>query len=74
MRLAVSCTCQIVTARLAPNSVPLRIILFVGWLFKQTADKDAGLVAVDCVLLMGSRMFGSWKGQTVVLAVGLMAG
>ena len=72
VRLAVSCTCWIATARLAYNLVPSRIILVVGWLVMQTAKEDASLVAVDCVLVRGSRLSGSWEGQMVVLAVGLM--
>ena len=48
--------------------------MVVGWLGMQTAKEDAGLVAVDCVLLRGSSLSGSWIDQTVVLAVGLMAG
>ena len=72
--LAVGCTCWIAVANLAYALVPSRMILIVGWLAMQTAKEDAGLVAVDCVLLRSSRLSGSWKGQTVVLAVGLMAG
>ena len=72
--LAVICTCWIAAASLAYDLVPSGIILVVGWLVMQTAKEDAGLVAVDCVLLRGSRLSGSWKDQTVVLAVGLMAG
>ena len=72
VRLAVSCTCWIAAARLAYNLVPSRIILVFGWLVMQTAEEDAGLVAVDCVLLRGIRFSGSWEGQTVVLAFGLM--
>ena len=74
VRLAVSCTCWIATASLAYNLVPLMIILVVDWLVMQRAEEDAGLVAVYCFLLRASRLFGSWKDQTVVLAVGLMAG
>ena len=74
VRLPVICTCWIATASLAYILVPSRIILVVGWLVMQTAEEDAGLVAVDCVLLRDSKLFGSWKDQTVVLAVGLMAG
>ena len=74
VRLAMSCTCWIAAANLAYALVPSRIILIVVWLAMQTADEDADLVAVDCVLLRSSRLSGSWKGQTVVLAVGLMAG
>ena len=74
VRLAVGCTCWIATASLAYNLVPLMIILVVGWLVMQTAKEDAGLVDVDCALLRSSRLSGSWKVQTVVLAVGLMAG
>ena len=72
--LAVGCICWIAVVRLIYNLVPSMIILVVGWLAMQTAKEDAGLVAVDCVLLRSSRLSGSWKGQTVVLAVGLMAG
>ena len=61
VKLAVSCTCWIAAAILAYNLVPSRIILVVGWLVMQTAKEDAGLVAVDCVLLRGSRLSGSWK-------------
>ena len=74
VRLAVSCTCWIAAASLAYNLVPSRIILVVGWLGMQTAAEDTGLVAVDCVLLRGGRLSGSWIDQMVVLAVGLMAG
>ena len=74
VRLAVSCTCWIAADSFAYNLVPSRIILVVGWLVMQTAKEDAGLVAVDCVLLRGSILSGSWIDQTVVLAVGLMAG
>ena len=59
---------------MADNLVALRIILVFGWLGMQTAAEDAGLVAVDCVFLRGSSLSGSWIDQTVVLAVGLMAG
>ena len=74
VRLALSCTCWIAAANLAYALLPSRIILNIVWLAMQTADEDADLVAVDCVLLRSSRLSGSWKGQTVVLAVGLMAG
>ena len=72
VRLDVSCTCWIAAVRLVYNVVPLRIILLFGWLVMQTAKEDAGLVAVNCVLLRCSRLSGSWEGQTVVLVVGLM--
>ena len=48
--------------------------MVVGWLVMQTAKEDAGLVAVDCVLLRGSNLSGSWIDQTVVLGVGLVTG
>ena len=47
--------------------------MVVGWLVMQTAEEDAGLVAVGCLVLRGSRLSGSWIDQTVVLAIGLMA-
>ena len=74
VRLAVSCTCWIVAARLAYNLVPSMIIFVVGWMVMQTAKEDAGLVAVDYVLLRSGRLSVSWKDQTVMLAVSLMAG
>ena len=61
VRLAVSCTCWIATANLAYNLVPLMIILVVGWLVMQRAEEDAGLVAVDCVLLRASRSLAAGK-------------
>ena len=74
VRLAVGCTCWIAAVSLADVLVLSRIFLGVGWLVVQRAEEDAGLVVVDCVLLRSSRLSGSWKGQTVVLAVCLMAG
>ena len=59
VRLAVSCTCWIATASLAYILVPSRIILIVGWLVMQRAEEDAGLVAVDCVLLRFNKLSGS---------------
>ena len=74
VRLAMSCTCWTVAARLAYNLVPLMIIFVVGWMVMQTAKEDAGLVAVGCVDMRDSRLSRSWKDQTVVLDVGLMEG
>ena len=61
VRLAVSCTCWIVAARLAYKLVPSVIILVFGWLVMQTAKKHDGLVAVDCVLLRASRSLAAGK-------------
>ena len=58
---------------MAYNLVLSRTILVVGWLVMQTAEEEASLVAVYCVLLRGSSLSISWIDQSVVLAVGLMA-